>query len=282
MGDSGTLAWWQTWWVIVPGLFLCLPLGLVALWFRRGTSTGLKAVVSIATVAFYVVALAVSPSDESEPASAPPAAETDRPSPTAEPTVTPTAEVPKLKGMTKQRAERKLRAAGLEPGTISHRPTAARAGTILAQGVAGGTSVAVGTEVALVVAVPFPRSPTVVGQTAGVAEARLRRAGYAVKRVYRTRTSGRNGEVIGQSPRGGVPVRKGSTVTLTVLRVVAPPPPPQPVNCTPGYSPCLPPAPDYDCAGGSGDGPAYTGPVRVTGYDPYGLDADGDGTACNW
>jgi endonuclease YncB( thermonuclease family) len=48
-----------------------------------------------------------------------------------------------------------------------------------------------------------------------------------------------------------------------------------------GYSPCLSPAPDYDCAGGSGDGPAYTqGPIRVTGSDPYELDSDGNGIAC--
>jgi hypothetical protein len=52
-------------------------------------------------------------------------------------------------------------------------------------------------------------------------------------------------------------------------------------NCTPGYSPCLPPADDYDCAGGSGNGPEYAdGPIAVTGSDPYGLDADGDGVAC--
>ncbi len=51
-------------------------------------------------------------------------------------------------------------------------------------------------------------------------------------------------------------------------------------NCTPGYSPCLPPASDYDCRGGSGNGPKYTGPVRVTGSDPYHLDRDGDGKGC--
>lgn len=50
--------------------------------------------------------------------------------------------------------------------------------------------------------------------------------------------------------------------------------------CTPGYSPCLPPAPDYDCLGGSGDGPAYSGTVVVTGPDVYGLDRDGDGIGC--
>jgi hypothetical protein len=53
-------------------------------------------------------------------------------------------------------------------------------------------------------------------------------------------------------------------------------------NCTPGYSPCLPPALDYDCRGGSGNGPKYTGPVRVTGSDPYDLDRDGDEKACEW
>jgi hypothetical protein len=44
---------------------------------------------------------------------------------------------------------------------------------------------------------------------------------------------------------------------------------------------CLDPnAVDYDCAGGSGDGPKYVGPVEVVGSDPYGLDRDGDGFAC--
>jgi hypothetical protein len=51
-------------------------------------------------------------------------------------------------------------------------------------------------------------------------------------------------------------------------------------NCTPGYSPCLPPASDYDCRGGSGNGPKYTGPVRVTGSDPYHLDRNRDGKGC--
>jgi hypothetical protein len=51
-------------------------------------------------------------------------------------------------------------------------------------------------------------------------------------------------------------------------------------NCTPGYSPCLPPASDYDCLGGSGDGPKYTGPVRVTGSDQYRLDGNRNGKGC--
>jgi hypothetical protein len=33
--------------------------------------------------------------------------------------------------------------------------------------------------------------------------------------------------------------------------------------------------------GGSGDGPGYTGPVRVIGPDVYDLDRDDDGTGCD-
>ncbi len=38
---------------------------------------------------------------------------------------------------------------------------------------------------------------------------------------------------------------------------------------------------DYDCAGGSGNGPNYVnGPIKVLPGDPYGLDRDGDGWGC--
>jgi hypothetical protein len=53
-------------------------------------------------------------------------------------------------------------------------------------------------------------------------------------------------------------------------------------DCQSGYSPCVPVASDVDCAGGGGNGPAYvSGPVWVTGSDPYDLDRDGDGIACD-
>ncbi len=52
--------------------------------------------------------------------------------------------------------------------------------------------------------------------------------------------------------------------------------------CDPNYEgACVPIASDVDCAGGSGNGPAYVrGPVYVVGRDIYGLDRDGDGVAC--
>jgi hypothetical protein len=53
-------------------------------------------------------------------------------------------------------------------------------------------------------------------------------------------------------------------------------------ECDPNYSGCLDPnAVDYDCEGGSGDGPLYTGTVEVLGVDHYGLDEDGDGIGCD-
>ena len=66
----------------------------------------------------------------------------------------------------------------------------------------------------------------------------------------------------------------------------APPPPPAPVaggGCHPSYADvCVPFASDVDCAGGSGNGPAYvSGPLRVVGPDVYDLDRDGDGIACD-
>lgn len=65
-------------------------------------------------------------------------------------------------------------------------------------------------------------------------------------------------------------------------KVAAPPPAPA-GNCDSNYTgACVPIASDVDCAGGSGNGPAYVqGPVRIVGSDIYDLDRDGDGIACD-
>lgn len=90
------------------------------------------------------------------------------------------------------------------------------------------------------------------------------------------------------------------TVPATRAPIATSPPPPPPAQvacanvtdaagsplpctggCTPGYSPCIPPGDDVDCAGGSGNGPRYVqGPITVTGPDIYGLDRDGNGVGC--
>ena len=79
-------------------------------------------------------------------------------------------------------------------------------------------------------------------------------------------------------------------ITLLVLFLAfaptghtAPPAPQQQgSNCDSNYEgACVPIASDVDCAGGSGNGPAYVqGPVRVVGNDIYALDREHDGVAC--
>jgi len=64
--------------------------------------------------------------------------------------------------------------------------------------------------------------------------------------------------------------------------VPAPPPSP-PRDCDQSYPDvCIPVgAADYDCAGGSGNGPNYiSGPIRVLRPDPHRLDRDGNGIGC--
>ncbi|MDG4807997.1 G5 domain-containing protein [Micromonospora sp. WMMD1120] len=57
---------------------------------------------------------------------------------------------------------------------------------------------------------------------------------------------------------------------------------PQASRCDPNYSGCVPVASDVDCAGGSGNGPAYvSGVVKVIGTDIYDLDRDNDGYGCD-
>ncbi|WP_336083568.1 hypothetical protein [Nocardia sp. SSK8] len=51
-------------------------------------------------------------------------------------------------------------------------------------------------------------------------------------------------------------------------------------NCHPSYDPCVPINSDVDCIGGNGDGPGYSGRVRVIGPDEYELDDDGNGIGC--
>jgi hypothetical protein len=53
-------------------------------------------------------------------------------------------------------------------------------------------------------------------------------------------------------------------------------------KCHPSYKlKCLKPnAYDYDCIGGRGNGPLYTGLVKVVGPDVFRLDTDHDGWGC--
>jgi resuscitation-promoting factor RpfB len=105
--------------------------------------------------------------------------------------------------------------------------------------------------------------------------AKLRRHGVAGVMTLTYRVTITNGVRTGKKL-----VRKVVT-TAPVTRVIAAGTRQAP-QCDPNYSgACVPIASDVDCAGGSGNGPAYVqGPVRVVGTDIYGLDANGDGIGC--
>jgi hypothetical protein len=96
-------------------------------------------------------------------------------------------------------------------------------------------------------------------------------------------------EVVDEPPAIGEREVVEATPVPVTSREVSPKPVPKPTEqkptasrgCHPSYSGCLQMnAGDYDCAGGSGDGPNYTGPVEVYGSDPFDLDRDNDGWGC--
>ncbi len=79
-----------------------------------------------------------------------------------------------------------------------------------------------------------------------------------------------------QAPRSVAPSTAPSATRTN------PAPQPSKQSCHPSYSGCLrADASDYDCAGGSGNGPYYTSRVQVVGPDVFGLDRDGDGWGCD-
>lgn len=200
-----------------------------------------------------------------------------------------TALVPDLRGMSEREARRALTALGLVVGTVETKLSLKPVGTVLSQGIRTGQVVALRTRVDVILAKSLPKTPSVAGMSRGSAISALEKAGFTVKVVTSRVARGADGAVLSQSPAAGTRLKPGDRVRIVVADVVRPvaPPPSKPVplagsggSCTPGYSPCLPPASDYDCAGGSGNGPEYTGRVRVTGSDPYDLDRDNDGWGC--
>lgn len=104
--------------------------------------------------------------------------------------------------------------------------------------------------------------------------------GHDGVRVTTWRVTTKKGEVTERTKVKTVVVKKPVPRVVFVGTHVAPA---LGSGCDPNYSSgCVPIASDVDCAGGSGDGPAYvSGTVRVVGNDPYGLDADDNGWGCD-
>jgi len=102
-------------------------------------------------------------------------------------------------------------------------------------------------------------------------------AEYTYDTAYARQSQYLQAESRAQSLDKGVWDRCGGVGTPLVAPRTAPAPAPQPKNsgsCAPGYSPCVPPyPPDLNCDD-------VDGPITITGDDPHGFDADGDGTGC--
>jgi beta-lactam-binding protein with PASTA domain len=185
--------------------------------------------------------------------------------------------VPNVEGKSIDAATSELEAAGFVVRVETKLTNAAPSGNVLQQSATAGSLVEVGDTIGLTVAMAPPKIPNVVGKTLANAKRALKNAGFEVDKVMLQTSSKKKGTVIAQSPDAGTSARPGRAVSL----VVAKPAPQQPSGDCQGYSPCILPGPDVDCLGGTGDGPRYvSGPVRVTGSDPYGLDGDGNGVGC--
>jgi hypothetical protein len=135
--------------------------------------------------------------------------------------------------------------------------------------------------------------PRLIGLRLARAKASLADQGLTAKITYKSTARYRAGTVISQSRKAGGDVLPDTTITLVVAKAPPPPPPTAPPappptapparSCHPSYEgDCLKVGiGDYDCAGGSGNGPNYVqGTVRVVGPDEFDLDRDGDGWGC--
>ena len=154
-----------------------------------------------------------------------------------------------------------------------------------------------GAPLTITVAKPLPpKMPDLVGKKQKDAEAIADQYGWKLT-VKKEVSSQAAGTIISQTPIAGTFMRGTASFTIVIAKKAPPPaeaaasaesggsggdPAPDP-KCDSNYSgACLTPGiGDYDCAGGSGNGPNYVyGTVRVIGSDIYGLDADGDGYGC--
>ena len=131
--------------------------------------------------------------------------------------------------------------------------------------------------------------PKLVGMKAGRAKDALSDRGLKGTIEYESTARYPAGTVISQSREAGAGVLRDTAITLVIAKAPPPPPPTAPPptapprSCDPSYpDACLDPAVvDYDCEGGSGNGPEYvSGPIRVRPPDQFGLDSDGDGWGC--
>jgi serine/threonine-protein kinase len=127
--------------------------------------------------------------------------------------------VPDVTGESASDAKAQLSADGFAVTTSSQTSSTATPGDVLSQNPVGGTSVAPGTTVNLVVAsAPTTATvPDVRGQTAASAASQLVQAGFQVQQRNRAVSDpSQDGIVLSENPRQGTTQSKGTTVTIVV------------------------------------------------------------------
>jgi resuscitation-promoting factor RpfB len=231
---------------------------------------------AIATVALITLLSSIGAATEGTNQAGPPPTATSSTGVIATPSESPKpklAKVPGVMNLSVNQARSRLHAAGFIVLVVAKYSQQAP-GTLLSVSADAGTKKKVGSSVSVSVAKSYPTVPYVIGLSQAKATSKLKNAGYNVV-VNKQESSQTSGTVISVDPAAGTDRLPGGSVTIVVAKSIPP-------TCDPNYSgACVPIASDVDCAGGSGNGPAYvSGPVKVVGVDIYGLDGDGDGYGC--
>jgi eukaryotic-like serine/threonine-protein kinase len=138
-------------------------------------------------------------------------------------------QVPQLQGLSQQRAEAQLQAAGLKVGNVnqSTAPSTETPGTVLGANPAPGSMVPDGTSVDLTVVSAKVPVPDVRGKTEDEARSLLGSFGFRVS-IKSQESTQPTGTVLAQSPAPNSSQDRDATITLTVSQQVTPSPTPTP------------------------------------------------------
>ncbi len=134
--------------------------------------------------------------------------------------------VPDVVGQSIADARSTLQSKGFGSSTTEQESPDKKPGTVLSQSPAGGSSVAAGGDVSLVVAKAPAQAkvPDVTGRNAADAVTAVQNAGFKVAQRFQTVSDqAQNDTVLRQGPTAGSTAKKGSTVTVIVGRFQAPP-----------------------------------------------------------
>jgi eukaryotic-like serine/threonine-protein kinase len=143
--------------------------------------------------------------------------------------------VPSVVGEQELQAENDLQNAGFKVGTPKTDPTSPkRAGTVISQTPAGGSSARLGSTVSIVVSGGGVSVPNVVGETVQAAVQKLTAHNLSYRITMVPADPGTApGTVVGESPSAGNTVAPQTQITLSVAQQPTPTPTPTPTTPTP-------------------------------------------------